>query len=166
MSLRAKSPPPTSRVPAPSAHSEAALLPPVFGSSALAGAGAGAGAGGAGGAAFGGAGGGGGGGFWQSPSALATTPPALASGHSPPLAEAPPAVAEGTPSLSSALGPFSTPAICAMAGEAASSATATIATNNINFLNFYLLIVFHWRRTPELGARLVTRLTLSYDLSS
>jgi hypothetical protein len=28
-----------------------------------------------------------------------------------------------------------------MAGEAASSATATIATNNINFLNFYLLIV-------------------------
>src|SRR3954462_8851360 len=150
MILRANRPPPTSRAPAPSANSEAALLPPVFGSSALAG--AGAGAGGGGGAACGGGGGGGGRGFWQFPSALATTPPALASGHSPPLAEAPPAVAEGTPSLSSALGPSSIPAICAMAGEAASRATATIATNNINFLNLnppYERSGFHRRRAPS-----------------
>src|SRR3954453_12709515 len=75
MILRAKSPPPTSRAPAPSANSDAALLPPVFGSSALGGAGAGAGAGAGGGAGAGlGAGGGGGGGLHG---ALATTPPAL-----------------------------------------------------------------------------------------
>src|SRR5215212_7485861 len=78
--LRATRPPPTSRAPAPSANSVAALVPPVFGSSAFAaGAGAGAGAapggGGGGGAAFGGGGGGGGGAH----GALATTPPAFAS---------------------------------------------------------------------------------------
>src|SRR5215203_5104128 len=76
--LRATRPPPTSRAPAPSANSVAALVPPVFGSSAFAaGAGAGAGAapggGGGGGAAFGGGGGGGG-----AHGALATTPPACA----------------------------------------------------------------------------------------
>src|SRR3954452_23032435 len=76
MILRANRPLPTSRAPAPNANSEAALPPPVFGSSALGGAGAGAGAGGgagAGAAALG-AGGGGGGGLHG---ALATTPPAL-----------------------------------------------------------------------------------------
>src|SRR5215216_6703888 len=70
MNLRAKRPPPTNRAPAPSANSEAALVPPVFGScfffsaffSAFfaafragggAGAGLGAGAGAGAGAAFG-----------------------------------------------------------------------------------------------------------------
>src|SRR5918999_6322702 len=71
--LRATSPPATNSAPAPSANSDAAPLPPVFGSS-FAGAGAGAGAGGGGGAAFGGGGGGGG-----PPRALATTPPGFAS---------------------------------------------------------------------------------------
>jgi hypothetical protein len=53
-SLRAKSPPATKRTPVPSANSEAALLPPVFGSSFGAGAGAGAGAWAGAEAAFGG----------------------------------------------------------------------------------------------------------------
>src|SRR5215211_5808484 len=97
MNLRAKRPPPTNRAPAPSANSEAALVPPVFGSAfffsafgALAGAAFGAGAGaafagagvGAGaGAAFGGGGGGAGAALGGSGShgALATTPPAFAS---------------------------------------------------------------------------------------
>src|SRR5215204_667258 len=75
-SLRATSPPATNSAPAPSANSDAAPLPPLFGSSFGAGAGGGAGApgGGGGGAALGGGGGGGG-----SHGALATTPPAFAS---------------------------------------------------------------------------------------
>src|SRR5829696_6008199 len=83
--LRAKSPPPTSRPPVPSANSEATLLPPVGGSAFIFGAGAGAafGAGAGAGAAAGGGGGAGaafgGGGGAGLHGALATTPPALAS---------------------------------------------------------------------------------------
>src|SRR5918999_5690121 len=69
MILRATRPPATNRAPAPSANSDAAPLPPVFGSSFGGGGGAGAGAlGGGGGGAFGGSG---------SHGAFATTPPAL-----------------------------------------------------------------------------------------
>src|SRR5215212_2658619 len=76
MNLRTTRPPPTSRAPAPSANSEAALLPPVGGSAFFSGAGAGAGAG----AAFGaGAGAGAALGGSGSHGALATTPPAFAS---------------------------------------------------------------------------------------
>src|SRR3954449_3064304 len=79
MILRTMRPPPTSKAPAPSANREAALPPPVFGSSALgAGAGAGAGAGG-GGATLGAGAGGGGGGGGGLQGALASTPPALES---------------------------------------------------------------------------------------
>src|SRR5215211_5920936 len=151
MNLRAKRPPPTNRAPAPSANSEAALVPPVFGSAfffsafgALAGAafGAGVGAGaafaGAGvgaGAAFGGGGGAGAAlGGSGSHGALATTPPAFAS-ITPSLhsasAFAPPAPA--TLALASATTAGSS---WARAGEAVSSATATtIAASIINFLN-------------------------------
>src|SRR5215208_7051280 len=66
INLRAMRPPPTSNAPAPSANSEAVLLPPVGGSAFSFGAGAGA--------AFGGGGGGAG-----LHGALATTPPAFAS---------------------------------------------------------------------------------------
>src|SRR5919107_2473795 len=91
MNLRARRPPPTSSAPAPSANSEAVLLPPVGGSSFGFGAGAGAAFGGGGGAAFGGGGGAGagfgggagagfgGGGGGGLHGALATTPPAFAS---------------------------------------------------------------------------------------
>ena len=88
MSLRASRPPPTSSPPAPSANRDAALAPPVFGSSALGG-GGGAGAGGGGGAGAGGGGGagaalgagagGGGGGGGGLHGAFASTPPALES---------------------------------------------------------------------------------------
>src|SRR5918994_1401554 len=129
--LRATSPPATNSAPAPSANSDAAPLPPVFGSSfgaAAVGAGAGAGAGAGGGAAFGGGGGGGG-----SHGALATTPPAFAS-MTPSLhsasAFAPPALA--SLALASATTAGSS---WARAGEAASMATASIAANIINFLN-------------------------------
>jgi hypothetical protein len=143
----------------PSASSEMALgeTPPVGGSilggggGAALGAGAGAGAalgagagaalGAGAGAALGAGAGGGGHGAW------ATTPPAFASLMPPgqsTFAEAPPAVAEGLPSLTSALGPFSIPAICAMAGEAASNATATIAASNIIFLNFFSFLSVFW----------------------
>src|SRR5918999_1190322 len=139
MNLRATRPPPTSRAPAPSANSEAAPLPPDFGSSfffsSIFGAGAGAGAGGGAGAALGGGGGGGG-----SHGALATTPPALAS-IMPSLhsasAFAPPALA--VLALASATTAGSS---WARAGEAASRATATIAASIINFLNLtYLLLL-------------------------
>src|SRR5215208_3283638 len=74
INLRATRPPPTSNAPAPSANSEAVLLPPVGGSAFIFGAGAGAAfGGGGGGAAFGGGGGAG------LHGALATTPPAFAS---------------------------------------------------------------------------------------
>src|SRR5918994_465566 len=56
--LRATSPPATNSAPAPSANSDAAPLPPVFGSSFGAGAGAGAGEDAGAGAAAGGGGGG------------------------------------------------------------------------------------------------------------
>src|SRR5215210_4960828 len=149
--LWAKRPPPTSRAPAPSANSEAALLPPDGGSS-FAGAGAGAAAGGGGGAAAGGGGGAaagggggagaafGGGGGGGAHGALATTPPACAvitpSLHSA-SAFAPPALA--SLALASATTAGSS---WARAGEAASSATATIAASIINFLNLiYLLLI-------------------------
>src|SRR5215212_683779 len=137
MNLRATRPPPTSRAPAPSANSEAALLPPDFGS-AFAGAGAGAGAavGGGGGAAPGGGGGGGaafgGGGGGALHGALATTPPAFASITSSvqsASAFAPPAVA--VLALASATTAGSS---WARAGEATSMATASIAASIINFL--------------------------------
>src|SRR5215218_6223929 len=121
--LRATRPPATNRAPAPSANSEAALVPPVFGSWATAGAGAGAGAG----AAFGGGGGAGagGGGGGGAHGALATTPPACAvitpSLHSA-SAFAPPALA--SLALASATTAGSS---WARAGEAASRATASIA---------------------------------------
>src|SRR5829696_7645194 len=129
--LRATRPPPTNRAPAPSANSEAALVPPVFGSWATAGAGGGGGAG----AAFGGGGGGGG-----AHGALATTPPACAvitpSLHSA-SALAPPALA--SLALASATTAGSS---WARAGEAASRATASIAASIINFLNLiYLLLL-------------------------
>src|SRR5215216_5375326 len=141
MNLRATRPPPTSRAPAPSANSEAALLPPDFGSAfagAGAGAGAGAAAGGGGGAAAAGGGGGagaafGGGGGGALHGALATTPPAFASITSSvqsASAFAPPAVA--VLALASATTAGSS---WARAGEAASRATPTIATNIINFFN-------------------------------
>src|SRR4051794_10607581 len=140
MNLRARRPPPTSRAPAPSANSEAALLPPVFGSSAL-GAGA-AGAGGGGGAGAGGGGGGAGGGGGGLQGALASTPPALESII--------PSV-----QLASALAPAGPPAVAvlalasattcgslwARAGAANASTIASIATNNINFFNSKLLEV-------------------------
>src|SRR5215208_3961916 len=147
MNLRAKRPPPTNRAPAPSANSEAALVPPVFGSAfffsafgagagaAFAGAGVGAGAalggGGGAGAALGGSG---------SHGALATTPPALASIipslHSA-SAFAPPALA--SLALASATTAGSS---WARAGEAASRATASIAASIISFLNpTYLLLL-------------------------
>src|SRR5215216_4825800 len=140
MNLRATRPPPTSRAPAPSANSEAALLPPDFGSAfagAGAGAGAGAAAGGGGGAAAAGGGGGagaafGGGGGGALHGALATTPPAFASITSSvqsASAFAPPAVA--VLALASATTAGSS---WARAGEAASIATASIAANIINFL--------------------------------
>src|ERR671921_462448 len=134
MNLRARRPPPTNRAPAPSENSEAALVPPVFGSAfffsafgALAGAAFGAGAG----AALGGSG---------SHGALATTPPALAS-ITPSLhsasAFAPPALA--SLALASATTAGSS---WARAGEAASRATASIAASIINFLNLtYLLLI-------------------------
>src|SRR5215213_8862740 len=155
MNLRAKRPPPINRAPAPSANSEAALVPPVFGSAfffsafgALAGAAFGAGAG----AAFAGAGvgagaalGGGGGagaalGGSGSHGALATTPPALASIipslHSA-SAFAPPALA--SLALASATTAGSS---WARAGEAASRATASIAASIISFLKLtYLLLL-------------------------
>src|SRR5215207_2425808 len=142
--LRATRPPATNRAPAPSANSEATPLPPV-GGSAFAGAGAGAAPGGGGGAAPGGGGGagaafGGGGGGGGAHGALATTPPACAvitpSLHSA-SAFAPPALA------SLALASATTAGSCwARAGEAASSATATIAASIINFLNLiYLLLI-------------------------
>src|SRR5215210_7347701 len=142
MILRVTNPPATKSAPAPSANSDAAPLPPVFGSSFGAGAGAGAsafgggggagaGGGGGAGAAFGAGGGGGGGG--GSHGALATTPPAFAS-MTPSLhsasAFAPPAPA--TLALASATTAGSS---WARAGEAASMATASIAANIINFLN-------------------------------
>src|SRR5215218_4182830 len=165
MNLRAERPPPTNRAPAPSANSEAALVPPVFGSAfffsafgalvgaafgagagaAFAGAGVGAGAafgGGAGaGAAFGGGGGGGAAlGGSGSHGALATTPPALASIipslHSA-SAFAPPALA--SLALASATTAGSS---WARAGEAASRATASIAASIISFLKLtYLLLL-------------------------
>src|SRR5215208_6485361 len=152
MNLRAKRPPPTNRAPAPSANSEAALVPPVFGrafffsafgagaGAAFAGAGVGAGAafgGGAGaGAAFGGGAGAGAAlGGSGSHGALATTPPALASIipslHSA-SAFAPPALA--SLALASATTAGSS---WARAGEAASMATASIAASIINFLIFF-----------------------------
>src|SRR5215204_6367489 len=144
MNLRAKRPPPTNRAPAPSANSEAALVPPVFGSAfffsafgALAGAAFGAGAG----AAFGGGGGAGAAlGGSGSHGALATTPPALASIipslHSA-SAFAPPALA--SLALASATTAGSS---WARAGEAASRATASIAASIISFLNpTYLLLL-------------------------
>src|SRR5215212_8440326 len=151
MNLRAKRPPPTSRAPAPSANSEAALVPPVFGSAfffsafgalagaAFAGAGAGAGAafGGGAGAAFGGGAGAALGGS-GSHGALATTPPAFASIipslHSA-SAFAPPALA--SLALASATTAGSS---WANAGEAASRATASIAASIISFLNLIYLL--------------------------
>src|ERR687890_1294415 len=146
MNLRARRPPPTNRAPAPSANSEAALVPPVFGSAfffsafgALAGAAFGAGAGaafaGAGvgaGAAFGGGGGAGAAlGGSGSHGALATTPPAFASIipslHSA-SAFAPPALASLAFASATTAG-----SSWARGGEAASRATATIAASNINF---------------------------------
>src|SRR5918998_1272148 len=53
MILRATRPPATNRAPAPSANSDAAPLPPVFGSSFGGGGGGGGAGGGGGGAAFG-----------------------------------------------------------------------------------------------------------------
>src|SRR5215210_8589092 len=147
MNLRARRPPPTSRAPAPSANSEAALLPPVGGSAFFSGAGAGAAFGAGAGAAFGagagagaaalGGGGagaafGGGGGGAGLHGALATTPPAFASITSSvqsASAFAPPAVA--VLALASATTAGSS---WARAGEAASIATASIAANIINFL--------------------------------
>src|SRR5215217_3182967 len=147
MNLRATRPPPTSRAPAPSANSEAALLPPDFGSAF---AGAGAGAGGGGGAAAAGGGGGGaaaaggggagaafgGGGGGALHGALATTPPAFASIISSvqsASAFAPPALA--VLALASATTAGSS---WARAGEATSRAAATIA----NFLKLtYLLFI-------------------------
>src|SRR5215210_6735448 len=135
MILRASRPPPTSSAPAPSAKSAGAPIPPLAGSP-FAGAGAGAGAafgGGGGGAAFGGGGGAALGGS-GSHGALATTPPAFAS-ITPSLhsasALAPPAVA--VLALASATTAGSS---WARAGEAASSATASIAASIINFLIF------------------------------
>src|SRR5215204_945639 len=156
MNLRAERPPPTNRAPAPSANSEAALVPPVFGSAfffsafgALAGAAFGArvgaafaGAGVGAGAAFGGGGGAGagGGGGGGAHGALATTPPAFAS-ITPSLhsasAFAPPALA--SLALASATTAGSS---WARAGEAASRATATIAATISNFLKLtYLLLL-------------------------
>src|SRR3954466_1022181 len=129
MILRANRPPPTSRAPAPNANSEAALPPPVFGSSALAGAGAGAGAGGGGGA---GAGGGGGGGLHG---ALATTPPALDS-IIPSLQSASAFAPAGPPAMAVlALASATTCGSWARAGAANASAIASTAANNISFLN-------------------------------
>src|SRR5215208_1382321 len=126
MNLRATRPPPTSRAPAPSANSEAALLPPDFGSAFGAGAGAGAG-------------GGGGGGLHG---ALATTPPAFASITSSvqsASAFAPPALA--VLALASATTAGSS---WARAGEATSRAAASIATSIINFLKLTYLLFIKW----------------------
>src|SRR5919199_3035147 len=97
--------------------------------------------GGAGAASILGGGGGGGGGL-QPP--LASTSPALASGHGPPLAMAPPALASGigpplalTSSVTLADGGS---CAIAIAGATASSITASIAANNISFLNFFHLL--------------------------
>src|SRR5918912_2637926 len=139
MILRATRPPATSRAPAPKANKDAPPAPPVLGNSALgAGAGAGAsalGAGGGGGAgvAFGAGGGGGGGGVHG---ALATTPPALdsiipslqsASAFAP---AGPPAMAVLALASATIWGSSSAMA----AGAKAATDTASIATNNINFL--------------------------------
>src|SRR5215208_3845349 len=165
--LRATRPPATNRAPAPSANSEAALVPPVFGSWATAGAGAGAGAG----AAFGGGGGagaafGGGGGAALGGSgshgALATTPPAFAS-ITPSLhsasALAPPAVAVLAFASATTAG-----SSWAKAGEAASRATASIAASIINFFNLiYLLSLessFPLGGGPSIRARLQKELSL------
>src|SRR5215216_150687 len=141
MNLRATRPPPTSRAPALSANSEAALLPPVGGSAFFSGAGAGAGAGaafgagaGAGAAALGGGGAGAALGGSGSHGALATTPPAFASitpSLHPASAFAPPAPATLALALATTAGSY-----WARAGEAVSRATATtIAASIINFLN-------------------------------
>src|SRR5215217_2036649 len=122
MNLRAKRPPPTSRAPAPSANSEAALVPPVFGSAfffsafgALAGEAFGAGAG----AAFAGAGVGAGAAFGGGGGAGAALGGSGSHG------------ASATTAGSS----------WARAGEAASRATATIAASNINFLILTYLLM-------------------------
>ena len=133
--LRARRPLPTKRTPAPSANSEAALVPPVGGSAfAFAGAGAGAAAGGGGGAgaAFDGGGGAG------LHGALATTPPALASIISSvqsASAFAPPAVA--VLALASATTAGSS---WARAGEAASTATATTRRQHHQLPHLLLLL--------------------------
>src|SRR5215217_1361752 len=172
MNLRTTRPPPTSRAPAPSANSEAALLPPDGGSAFFSGAGAGAAFGGGGGAAAGGGGaaaagggggaaaGGGGGaaaGGGGLHGALATTPPAFASIISSlqsASAFAPPALA--VLALASATTAGSS---WARAGEATSRAAATIATSIINFLKLtYLLFmkgvfVSNQRRIPSEGPK-------------
>src|SRR5215212_129294 len=141
MILRASSPPPTSSAPAPSANSAGVPIPPLAGS-CFAGAGAGAGAafgGGGGGAALGGGGGAALGGS-GSHGALATTPPACAvttpSLHSASAFDPP---APATFALASATTAGSS---WAMAGDAASRATASIAASIISFLNLiYLLLL-------------------------
>ena len=123
-----------SREAAPNPASEAAPeeIPPVFGS-ALGGGGGGAafaatGAGG-GGAIFGGGGGGGGGGL-QLP--FASTSPALASGHGPPLAVAPPALASG--------------GVCAKAGAVITiAATTTAAIVKTKIMRLKYATSFHFR---------------------
>src|SRR5919205_504947 len=134
MILRATRPPATSRAPAPSANNDAPPAPPVLGSSAL-GASAGAGGGGGAGVAFGAGGGGGGGGVQG---AFATTPPALdviTPSVQSDSAFAPPAVAVLALASATTLG---SSWAMAVAGARAVRATASIATNNINFFKGYL----------------------------
>ena len=146
--LRASSPPPTSRAPAPSPRSETTPeeIPPVGGSlgggggaalgggggAAGGGGGAAGGGGGAGGAAALGGGGGAGGGFGGGHSALALAPPACASGHGSVLAQTSSlTLAEALPFSTLASGPSSIPACCAMA-EVATTIAATTAPTTEN----------------------------------